>query len=320
VLEAGKCVYHYTKGSIAIEHILPSLTLKMGTFQFLNDPREAKSWPFKFYSRSSESNGHFPYSLFDEASKYITQRTLVLCCSIDDPSVTAEQEDRYLRSGLGHSRMWTQYADNHRGVCFMINQQRLHESIVSHLGADSLFYGPVEYLSTTYGPNSVESIGAYDLVYWEDILDRGLVNVLEPHIKQFHKELFFTKHIDWRDEREYRWVYRSNNNEPIYVPIANCLDAVLLGSDCPKDTSRIIIDLCRPHNIPVCRVHWHGWAVSVFQGLLDDDFDFKNIFSLNGLSFSTDIPCGGVFLQGCDQHGNVRPVLIENDGSVRIMN
>lgn len=291
----------------------------MGSFQYLNDPREAKSWPFKFYSRSPKSNEDFQYSLFDEVSKYITQYSLILCCSRDDPAVTEDHEDRSIRSGFGHPRMWSQYADNHKGVCLVLDQQGLHESIVSHLGLDNLFYGSIEYLSTTYGPRSSASSGPYELVYWEDIVDRGLANIIEPHIRRFHRELFFTKHLDWRDEWEYRWVYRSNGDEPVSIPIANCLNAVLLGSDCSTDLSRRIVELCRIYEIPVYRANWHGWAVSIFGNLLDESFDSENIASLNGLSFSTNIPCGGVFAQAFDQHGKVRPILIENNGNVRVM-
>jgi hypothetical protein len=320
MFELRKFVYHYTKGETAAAYILPDLSLRMGSLEFVNDPKEAKSWPFKFYSRGAASNENFQYSLFDEVTKYITHRSLIFCCSLDDDSVTEDDEDRSIRSGFGHPRMWTQYADNHRGVCLVLNQQGLHESVVSQIGSDKLFYGPVKYLSTTYGPHSVAGSGPYDLVYWEDILDQGLASVLEPHIGRYHKELFFTKHLDWRDEWEYRWFYRSKNNEPIYVPVASCLSAVILGSDCPKDMSERIIDLCRPHNIPVFRAHWHGWSVSLFGNLLDKGFDSENMVSLNGLSFSVNIPCGGVFAQACDQHGKVRPILIENNGNVRVMN
>lgn len=319
MFELGKNVYHYTKGETAVDYILPSLELRMGSFQFVNDPREAKSWPFRFYSRLSKLNEHFPHDYFEEVSKYITQRSLVLCCSMDDPLVTEDSEDRSLRSGFGHPRMWAQYADNHRGVCLVLDQQRLHENIVSCLSLDSLYYGPVEYLSTTHGPVSDPGVGPYDITYWEDIYDYGLANVIDSHIRRFNKELFFTKHLEWRDEWEYRWVYRSDSSDPAFIPIVDCLNAVLLGSDCPKDISERIIAICRTHSIPVYRAHWHGWAVSVFGNLLDDGFDSENIVSLNGLSFSTSIPCGGVFAQACDQHGNVRTILIENNGNVRVM-
>lgn len=318
MFDLRKSLYHYTQSETVVKYILPYLTLRMGSFEFLNDPKEAKSWPFKFYSRSPNSNERFQFNLFNDISKYITQKSLVLCCSQDDPSVVDDNEDRPIRSGFGHPRMWAQYGDNHRGVCLVLNHQKLHDSITSQLGSNSLYFGPVNYLSTTYGP-CLETNGPYELAYWEDIVNNDLPRVIEPHIKRYNKELFFTKHLDWRDEWEYRWVYRSSDGQPVFISIADCLDAVLLGSECPIKESREIADICTKHSVPVHRIYWHGWAVSVFEEPLNDALRSETVLSLNGLSFSTNIPCSGVFAQVYDQYGKGRTILIGNNGEVKLM-
>ena len=316
MFEPHKFVYHYTRAETFAERILPSQTLRMGSFQELNDPRESKTWPFKFYSRSQAGNALFTPSLFHEATTYVTQRTLVLCCSRDDPSIHTESDDRPVRSGYGHPRMWAQYADRHKGVCLVLNQELLHASIVSSVGSDNLFSGPVEYLKTVQGPSSHPSRGGYDLVYLEDYVEYGLPRIMESHLRLFQKDLFFTKHDDWRSEWEFRWVLRSKNDDPVFVPLGDCLHAVILGHDCPAEMTQKIIELCQVSNTPVHRANWQGWTLIILPNALNEQFHEGPVIVLDGISFSTRVPCGGVFVQGRDQYGNVRPIRIDNNGDV----
>jgi Protein of unknown function (DUF2971) len=316
MFEPHRFVYHYTRGSTFKDKIFPSMTLQMGSFQKLNDPREARTWPFKLYSRSPAGNDLFTPALFAEATKNITQRTLVLCCSRDDPSVNKDSDDRPIRSGYGHPRMWAQYADRHQGVCLVLDQKLLHQSIASHFGSDDLFFGPVEYLNTVRGPSSQLPRGGYDLVYLEDYAEYGVGKVMEKHIQLFHRELFFTKHQDWRDEWEYRWVGRSADQTPVFVSIRDCLSAVILGHDCPEDMTEIIIQSCRPNKTPVHRANWQGWMLTILPDAVDAEFNTRPVIVLDGISFSTRVPCGGVFVQARDQYGNPHPLRIDNNGNV----
>lgn len=316
MFEPQKFVYHYTRAQTVIEKILPSMTLQMGSYQGLNDPREAKTWPFAFYSHLPTGNQLFTPELFDQATKNITQKTLVLCCSRDDPSLTKDNEDLPIRSGYGHPRMWAQYADRHQGVCLVLDQKLLHERILSHFGEQRLFFGPVEYLNSMRGPSSESPTGCYDLVYLEDYVKRGLSEALEDHIRLFQKDLFFTKHKDWRDEWEYRWVARAGNDIPYFVTIADCLHAIILGQDCPREMTENIIELCRDRNTPIHRAIWHGWQLSLLPNLLDEQFHKGPIIILDGISFSTRIQCGGMFVQARDQYENVCPIRIDNNGDV----
>lgn len=304
-------LYHYTRAKTLIDKILPSKEIQFGSYQNLNDPREAKTWPFIFYTSNVETNDKFKSSVFEEVSNYITQKTLILCCTQDDPSVTDEDKDRDIRSGYGHPRMWSQYADEHKGVCIVFNKKSLHKSILKKFGSKGLYFGPVKYLKTVTGPNS----DAYHIQYLDDILKNGTPNVIEPHIDKYNKELFFTKHIDWQDEWEYRWIFRSKDDTPILISIADCIKAVIVGNECTaKDTGKIV-SICATLGIPVTKLLQHGWSMS----LMPIDTDEKNVISLNGVSFSTKIPCTGVFTQAHDNTGKIRPILIKNNGDVIVV-
>lgn len=287
------------------------MSIQMGSYQGLKDPREAKTWPFIFYTRNSETNERFESSVFEEVSNYITKKTLILCCTKDDPSVKEGDHDRDIRSGYGHPRMWVQYADEHKGACLVLNQELLHANILSKVGSEGLYTGPVNYLRTTTGPNG----GAYHIKYLDDILDTGIPNTMDPHIDKFNEELFFTKHIDWRDEWEYRWVLRSKNDSPVFVSIIDCIKAVIVGNECPVKETQEIIEACSTTGIPIYKLLQHGWSMS----LMPIDTDEENVISLNGISFSTEIPCAGVFVQALDNNGDIRPIHIRNSGEVIVV-
>jgi len=97
-------------------------------------------------------------------------------------------------------------------------------------------------------------------------------------------------------------------------PIGTALKAVLVGQDCPPHQVTELVDACKVTGVAVHRVFWHGWAVSMFGDLLDPAG--ADAVSLNGISFSTHVPCERVLTQGLDQDGRVRTISIGSNGDV----
>ena len=307
MFDSENCVYHYTSAARCAEDILPSMSLRMGSFAGLNDPREAKTWPFRFYSRDGSG---FHRDLFNEATEIVTQQSLMLSCSRNNPE--GDRHDQ-LRLGFAHPRMWAQYANGHRGVCLALDIAALDTAVRETAAARPVFCGPVDYLQSGHAPIGPEG-DPYGIVYLEDIESRGLQAMIDSLVMQYHRHLFFTKHLDWRDEWEFRWVVRSKDGQPLFVPIATALRAVFVGQDCCSDDFGRLLTLCRSAGIPVHRVYWHGWAISVFGDPLEDEA--SDPLSLNGISFSTKIPCSSVFTQGLGHDGRVRTVEIRSSGDV----
>jgi hypothetical protein len=212
--------------------------------------------------------------------------------------------------------MWAQYADKHSGVCLVLDQERLHATIASHFDVENLFSGPMQYLNTIAGPTSTNP-GPYDLLYLEDYAEGKLAEAMEDHIRRFHRELFFTKHDDWRDEWEYRWIARVADSTPRLVDIGSSLHAVILGHDCPNDVAKQVADMCKKAHIPVYQLHWQGWMLSILPDRGHPDFESPTIV-LDGISYSIQIPCGGIFVQARDQFGNTKPLRIDNNGDIVI--
>jgi len=310
MFDSGKYVYHYTSGKTATDYILPSLSLRMSPFTDVNDPRESKHWPFKFYARSLEEN--FDPALFLEATRYVRDKSLVLCYSKDHP----EGGDNSLRKGYARPRMWDQYGDKHKGVCLVFDEEELGHAVTRMANGRQQFSGEVEYLDSSFGPMRQDA-DPYGLVYLEDVKQRGLSSILEPLIAKFSDSLFFTKHKDWEHESEQRWVVRSEEERvPDFVPILGVLRVVLLGADCPPETERKVIACCRPHNIAVRKVNWNGWAVSIYGNLLEET-DKKSV-SLN-VTYNLSVPCSAIYFQECDEEGRPCTVSIDSSGTLKVI-
>ncbi|MBU2952744.1 DUF2971 domain-containing protein [Marinobacter sp. F3R08] len=310
MFESGKYVYHYTSGETATDWILPSLSLRMSPFTNVNDPRESKHWPFKFYARSAEES--FDPELFREATRYVRDKSLVLCCSRDHP----EGGDDSLRRGYARPRMWDQYGDKHKGVCLVLDEEELGRAVARMANGRQRFSGKVEYLDSSFGP-MIQEADPYGLVYLEDVKQRGLSSVLEPLILRFSDSLFFTKHKDWEHESEQRWVVRTEDErEPDFVSIQGALRAVLLGADCTPETEQKVIACCQRHNIAIHRVNWNGWAVSVYGNLLEKTN--KKSVSLN-VTYNLRVPCSAIYFQECDEKGKPCTVSIDSSGTLKVI-
>lgn len=92
-------VYHYTSLSTALEHILPSKKIRLGSLGCTNDPRETKYWLMSIgYGPGSQEP---PYSnVLGEAMEICNRirknEWLVLCASQDDPNISDDPRKRYV--------------------------------------------------------------------------------------------------------------------------------------------------------------------------------------------------------------------------------
>ncbi len=232
------CVYHYMSLHSALL-ILSSGRLRFSDLRDVNDPVEQRK-RVAFYGPTCPKDGKFK----NAAKQAVTllNNTFVLCCSRDPNShehgdllnsmaetegtvvpFHSQHEDR----GFYRMRMWAQYAANHSGVCLVLNRERLNETTTALATAESFkFYsGPVRY-------GAIENCKSSDpfLLSWEEVTEHGIKSVVDSHVERNHVAEFFFKRLDWRDEREYRWVLCDVNDGPVYVSVKDALCAVILGN------------------------------------------------------------------------------------------
>jgi hypothetical protein len=187
-----KFLYHFTTAE-SLMKILENMTLKMSSFENLNDLNE-KEVNFSF---QDWQNGL-------EIKKYIVEQ-----CKLISFSQNFQIDDRFCECGCNHPRMWAQYADNNKGVCIVINEEKFIELNKTILNEIFWKIENVNYKPYIYNGNPDESSNPKEF------------------IEKNYRKMFFEKHNDWRQEDERRLVCIG---APEYLSINNCIEFICVGN------------------------------------------------------------------------------------------
>jgi len=129
--------------------------------------------------------------------------------------------------GYARPRMWAQYAENHRGVCIVLDRESLNQAVRSkYPDHDDSWVrdGRVRYVTVVNDPTSIA------IEYREGEVQ----SCVNEYFARYSDSRFFAKHVDWRDENEYRWVYfdpdESGKKSP-FVAIKDSVVGLVLGED-----------------------------------------------------------------------------------------
>lgn len=312
--------YHYTN-SDSLFKILESKTLRFGQFKNVNDPKESKDWKFHFYISNPNSKSNFDYDIFKKLSNYILKETKILCFSSDN-DIANQDEIEELKKGYGYSRMWAQYARNHSGACLVFDEKELEKAFHLHFENRAKYSGAVEYFNTQFGPNITANGLAIspDGIFYEDLLVKGIEKYMEDHIEKFYKQLFLSKHLNWQDENEFRFIVLGNEDEDYFMPFLNSLKTVIITEDFDKTLLPTLIKRCNELNIQLEWLIWRGWSMHRFPFPTEENQN-QEIISLEGISFPVHFAYDSLFVQTCDFKGNTRTLLFDfhNNGAVRLM-
>ena len=235
-------VYHYTSTRVLLDHILPTNQLKAGRYINTNDPKESKSWSFNIGTNQERDLKVYSLELLsEEMTNGMKNRTNVICFSADRTLTGNHIKDIHNR-GFCRTRMWAQYADNHKGVCLIFNRNKIHRSVLATFPNYPIYWGTVTYVNRGIIPNLQTSPYVINIDYLED---KGKDEYLKAHIHTHHKRLFFEKAEDWRDEVEYRWVILGNEEKHMFVDFQDALSGVLFGASCSEEDIRSVVELCK---------------------------------------------------------------------------
>jgi len=277
-------LFQYRSADTAIKHILHGGTIRLGSLVGTNDPRETDPW---FFGMSGDD----PLLISDpeafsrkflewqrDVDRVLKWGCRVGCFSQDEPDQTPGLGDldvrvHTLRQGYDHDRMWAQYADYHTGICVFFDKARLIRTMeeYAHCEEAQMIHGPVEYFHRydTYDRPSAIPIA--------DIEAHGITAVAKKHRERFARRLYLTKDSDWLQEHEYRFVWLDGsddaNNDPINVPIGDCIRAVCLGAHFPENRIDEIRDLHEHMRINVHQIRYAYGHLSVLPRLHNPDFD-----------------------------------------------
>lgn len=233
-------LFHYTKLSTFLEHILPTQKLRFSKLKGSRDPYEYI--PRGYYVLSTpdeEIKANHPkiYEKFQESLR-CSENSLFLsfCLPSILPSKSVFLED-IIYSGYDKPRMWDQYGDGNQGICLGFNKEKLLNSFSELQDCNkentdySFLHSGVTYKSfkNSFFPNTFVS----------EISD--LLHMNQNEWDSFFKEadeLFFRKDSDYQDENEYRLLVRTStvNAPDLYLDIHESLSHIIFGDKVNEKT------------------------------------------------------------------------------------
>lgn len=244
-------VYHYTSLEVAIEHILSEGKLRFSPFIQTNDPRETKDWMVNIsIPTDTDFTNEQLNEMTEKFNNELKRNIKVLSMTVDDRGAHEYYPVDYWHRGFAHSRMWAQYASNHRGICLVFDQKDLHHSIITELNdLNQIHFGHVNY--TSFDLADIDTFR----IKFEDVKNKGIENVLNNHLNQYFQTLYLRKSSDWRDEYEFRWITKSSNLYE-YISIENSLKAIILGAETPIIYNSVFKEFQNKYKIDIARMHW----------------------------------------------------------------
>lgn len=241
-------VYHYTKAETAIQKILPNRTLHVSPFLETKDPRESKEWSFTLWT-STTLNGVDIAATDDEMTHLVKSTCKVLCMSIDGEISGPFNPAMVWERGFCRPRMWDQYAEHHRGLCFIFDRTKLDEALRKSTSSDALVIdGRVAYQNRWHTESEAFTINM-------DVVKRiGMVRYVEEHVRTHVQHLFFEKATDWAAENEYRWVIWNKVEGAHDFEYGDSLRGIIVGPDFAQKSE--IVAAAKEHNCPLGQIHW----------------------------------------------------------------
>ena len=189
-------------------NIIENKSLMFSSLGKLNDPIENTLQTFflDLDTRFTQSEvKEYSDLLKSFTKKYCNEYVKVLCFT---QSKKPDERSLISQSHIGYMRfsMWSQYAENGKGVCFIFNRRELDKEFEVLIKSENIFgkSGTVIY-TEDYVHNM-----AFRFMYDEVKSLKIGHNILKPKIEKYFRQYFFKKRVDWSNELEYRYLIVSD--------------------------------------------------------------------------------------------------------------
>lgn len=234
---------------------LISQSLRYSPISTLNDPIENTLQTFFLDQDTRFQKDKIPgyvQLLKDVTKKYCENFVKVLCFTLgNDP----EPDTFISQSHQGYMRfsMWSQYADNGKGTCIVLNKKKLDKIFEDQLKTENIFgkSGQINYTE------SYEHGMAFRFSYDEIQSLKTGNNILQPKIIKYFNEYFFKKRKDWSNESEYRYLLISDRIEKL--DISNSVAGIVYGFDTSKEFESSINSLEPLKRVPKVKIILQGY-------------------------------------------------------------
>lgn len=248
-------LFHYTSLNAACS-ILSSNRLRLSNLTNMNDPLEfcePNIFGFNgFEIDMKKAMRELTVSLQERENK------IRLICFCKDFYCKGEWNNENLQNyssnltfkGWARSRMWAQYADNHRGVCLVFNKSEFNDEFKKLANNHIKILEPQKITYTNY-LNELESAMTDEL----NVKNHDS-NFLHFYLDDERTKYLFQKSEDFRDENEYRFVLIDDNLDSSktdkFIDFGTSLKAIILGG-----RFNPILKFSLPSNIEQFKITWN---------------------------------------------------------------
>jgi hypothetical protein len=248
-------VYHYCDSNTAIQYILHEKQIRLSNRRNSIDPIENKK-PFISYLQTQNFDDEVKASVSRIKIRDLTLEKLAnakqLCLCMNDQSKYHNNENpqyRYEYYGFLKPRMWDQYADKYQGICLAFSLSALKENASDFKNGEIKYvdYNRFKLRHKSINVNEVEKMGANK--YWES------------ESKRIENDIF-EKHLDYKDENEYRFVSFSNN-EFDYINIEKCLRGIIITGSINEFQLEAVGKFAVDYSVDVLFVHWESTGINL---------------------------------------------------------
>ena len=257
-VDGHDALFHYTRLATAIEKILVEKRLRLSLLKDTNDPRE---YQFKLLGMTGWSLPPEAEELCDRCHPVLDRITRfecrILCFCTNDKAKILQKSGGFLEDpipytrGWAKSRMWSQYGEKQHGVCLVFSRSLLQAEIEKYSASINWKRGAqVEYTIEERMPIHSLNIDGNRLV------KEGVETYCASHVKQNINDLFFTKHVDYRDESEFRIVVHDPTNAVEYMDISGTIRGIIAGDRIHEVYLPILEAFSRQLHVEVRQVRW----------------------------------------------------------------
>lgn len=224
-------LYHYTKFDTAIDYILKEKKLRFSNLRGANDPYEKYNFVFSgSYScvdKPEKNKMNFLTTSF-WISNALKEGVQTICFAEDIKTENIVGQQLYnIGRGFAKPRMWAQYAENFMGICLLFNKDKLLRIVDEELQSVEISHAKIHYYREEefiWKVSHATNINESEMQLTNEVL-------LDKKINDNRQLFFFSKHIDWKDENEYRLLIRNFSDEYVYVNIDGTLEKIIVGMD-----------------------------------------------------------------------------------------
>jgi hypothetical protein len=245
-------LFHYTKLGNAINYILHTNKLRL-------TPRKKQNDPFESTILRLGSGGFVPRDQLEY--EQLMKKSNKIIGMIENSINNETRQISFCRNrrkitdndsfGFMKTRMWDQYGEKYNGLCIAVDKKKiLNQNGI--INSEKWIYGDVGYHKFRWIENNSPHFG-YELLNGQ--LDQE--KIVNRYIKNWSKQLLFSKHKDYIDESEYRLCTFSKNHYE-YIDINGCILAIFycLFDDTKRRNKLDLSKLARISNIPIVELLW----------------------------------------------------------------